>query len=626
MMRTFGAKALILMSVLLSTIALAVAQAPAPAAQTAVTNMEELSAAIDEIRLRTNTPGLAVGVIREGQANWQYYSGLANLQSKTPLSENSQFRFGSISKMFVALSVLKLAEQGKLSLNDKVSKVAPEIEFSNPWEASHPLKIVHLLNHSSGWDSPHFAEQKTLALTPVAIIDVLNAHPHSRKSRWQPGSRIAYNNTGFLAAAYIIEKATGETFESYVASNFFAPLSMTNSGYYFSDTYRESAVTLYVNGQQQQYRHLNNRAAGGLNGTIGDMLKFAQFLISKQTTNILRQEALDLFRKPTGTRSSELGIDFSWGLGNQLFHANGTLLYGHEGSLRGANAMLIYNPVHKFAYVIAANSNSPALSQVHRLLSHYLTKDINVPNVVAERKLNHADKAISGWYKNAAPISAVFSIASTIVPWKLHISDEASFIKPLFGSPPRQLIADATNGFKQNTSGLRVLLPVQDEMLGELVYYGPQTLVKTNIVSAFLPLFILVYWLVMSMSAFLFLCIWLPRYIFKKSISAEAIVFRLWPLVSLGFALIAIISARITTNSPTMHVIAGSITPLSVLIFMASIGFFLSAIWAVWTTYKNSKTQIHGFTKWHTVLFTLANAMLAMLLLVNGLVGLRLWA
>lgn len=591
-----------------------------------INSLEELGIAIDQIRLRTNTQGIGVGVIQAGQPNWLYNSGIANIQSKKPLNDNSQFRFGSISKMFVALSLLKLEEQGKLSLNDKLQVLVPEIEFSNPWEATKPLRVVHLLNHSSGWDSPHFNEQKTLSATPIAIIDALNTHPHSRLSRWQPGSRVAYNNTGFLAAAYLVEKVTGEVFESYITRSFFEPLSMSSSGYYFSDKYRESAVSLYINKQEQPYHHLNNRAAGGLNSTMKDMLSFAQFLVSEKTTNIVSQNVLESFRMPTGTLAAEQGLRFAWGLGNQLFHANGVSLYGHEGSLRGASAMLIYNPEHQFAYVIAGNSNSPAVSQIHRLISHYLTKEITIPKVKAEREVSQEDKALSGWYKNAAPISAPYSILSNIIPWQLNISDIGSTIKPLVGSPPRILITDANNGFKHNTTGLTVLLPMQDREFGDGIFYGPQTLIKTNIVSALLPLLVIVFWVLMAVSSVLFLLIWLPRYLFKKSITCKAITYRSWPLLSLFIAVVTIICLRMITSSSNMYSIAGSVSLLSVLVFVGSLGFLVSAMWSVWMWYKLRKSPMNGFTKWHTTFFTLANVMLATLLLSNGLIGLRLWA
>ncbi|MDA7727050.1 beta-lactamase family protein, partial [Pseudomonadales bacterium] len=418
-----------------------------PRAQSAtpeINDLADLSEAIDKIRLRTATPGIAIGLVQSGKPDWQYYSGVSDLKTRRPFDKNSQFRFGSIAKMIVSLSLLKLAEEGKIDLDAKLTNIAPEIEFSNPWEPTHPIRIVHLLNHSTGWDSPHFTENRPLSTTPITIIDALTAHPHSRVSRWQPGSRVAYNNTAFLAAAYIVEKVTELSYETFVEQTFFSPLNMSHSGYYFSDTYRESAVSLYSNNQLQPYQHLNNRAAGGLNSSIDDMLQLLKLLARESPSSVASPALLKAFRTPSGTKATNEGLTFTWGLGNQLFHANGIPLYGHEGSLRGTNAILVYNPVYAFGYVIVGNSNSPAVSQIHARLSDYLTRNIHQPEVKVMRKLSTADKELAGWYKNAAPISDKFSFIQTIIPWKFNVGETTALIKPMIGAAPRLLIPNET--------------------------------------------------------------------------------------------------------------------------------------------------------------------------------------
>lgn len=597
--------------------------------QTALTpvinNLSELSEAIDKIRIRTDTPGIGVGLIQPDQPDWQYYSGLSDIETRTSLSEDSQFRFASISKMLVSLSLLTLVEEGKLSLQDKLSEIAPELAFSNQWEASHPIRVIHLLNYSAGWDSPHFTEQRSLSTTPVPIIEALEAHPHSRISRWQPGSSVAYNNTSFLAAAYVIEKLTSQSFEAYVEDVFFTPLNMHSTGYYFSDTYRKSAVSLYQNKRALPYRHLNNRASGGLNSTIPDMVKLLTLLAKQQPKDVVSLDLLNTFQSPAGTKAADEGLRFSWGLGNQLFHSNGVLLFGHEGSLRGTNSILIYNPEHAFGYTIVSNKNSPAVEQIHRLLSNYLTKGLDSPKVIAERELNETDIQLSGWYQNAAPISGKFSLFSTIIPWKFSVNGNSASIKPLLGSPPRKLVPNDGNAYKQDTTGRVVLVPSRDESLGQVLYYGPQTLVKKNMTLALLPLIIAAFWVLMAVSGIIFMFIWLPRRLFKKSIPTESISFRSWPIYSLGIAILTLVCIRIITNSPSVYELSGTITLLSSLVFVGTLTFFLCALWSVWVLFENRNLAINRFTKLHTAFFTLAHFMVAILLLTHGLIGLRLW-
>jgi hypothetical protein len=167
---------------------------------------------------------------------------------------------------------------------------------------------------------------------------------------------------------------------------------------------------------------------------------------------------------------------------------------------------------------------------------------------------------------------------------------------------------------------------VQDDEFGEGVYYGPQTLEKTSGVIAMLPLLVIVFWVFMALTSIVFMLIWLPRSIFTKKISVASIRFRLWPLLSLAIAFSLLLCLHLLNSSTDMHEIAASASFLSIFIFAGSIGFFISALWSIWMCYKCRKLALNAFTKWQTALLSAANAALALLLLINGLIGLRLWA
>ncbi|HEY8941380.1 MAG TPA: serine hydrolase, partial [Cellvibrio sp.] len=135
---------------------LAIAQPPEP--DPTPQTLDELKAAIEKIRAETNTPAIGIALVNKDGPYWVAGLGEANTETHAPADENTLFRIGSISKMFAALAILKLQEEGKLSLNDKVRDLVPEIEFENPWEETNPVRIVHLLEHTTGWDDIHLAE------------------------------------------------------------------------------------------------------------------------------------------------------------------------------------------------------------------------------------------------------------------------------------------------------------------------------------------------------------------------------------------------------------------------------------------------------------------------------------
>src|SRR5690606_34796914 len=109
----------------------------------------------------------------------------------------------------------------------------PDVMFHNPWEESHPVRVVHLLEHTTGWDDIHLVEYAHNDPAPVTLKDALDFHPHSRTSRWAPGSRMSYSNVGPAVLAYIVEAITGQTYEDYIQQNFFGPMGMETMTYLY---------------------------------------------------------------------------------------------------------------------------------------------------------------------------------------------------------------------------------------------------------------------------------------------------------------------------------------------------------------------------------------------------------
>ena len=215
--------------------------------------LEELKTAIEKIRQDTNTPAIGIALVNKEGPYWIAGLGEANIETATKADENTLFRIGSVSKMFAALAVLKLQEEGKLNLNDKVRDLAPEVQFENPWEETHPIKVAHLLEHTTGWDDIHLVEYAYSASDTMSTKEGLDYHPDSRKSRWIPGTRYAYCNAGAAVVAYIVEKITGKKYEDYIADTFFKPLDMPSTSYFQTDLYKQKGATLYTDNKAENY-------------------------------------------------------------------------------------------------------------------------------------------------------------------------------------------------------------------------------------------------------------------------------------------------------------------------------------------------------------------------------------
>jgi CubicO group peptidase (beta-lactamase class C family) len=137
--------------------ALVAQKKPEPKPQPAQ-SIPELREQLEKILHDTRTPGLSVAIVQRDGPEWRAGPGKANVAANQPATADTLFRIGSTSKAFVSLSILKLVNEGKLSLQDPVHKLVPEIYFENRWEATDPVRVVDLLEHTTGWDDLHLHE------------------------------------------------------------------------------------------------------------------------------------------------------------------------------------------------------------------------------------------------------------------------------------------------------------------------------------------------------------------------------------------------------------------------------------------------------------------------------------
>jgi len=594
-----------------------------------IDNLQQLGAAIDRIANRTHTPGAAIALVLPGGEIWLHTTGMADLKQKRPVAADTRFRIGSISKMFVSLSIMKLEEEGKLDLDDRLADLAPEIEFDNPWEARYPLRLIHLLNHSSGWDAPHFVELAGYQGEPVDIRTALSIHPHSRRSRWAPGTRTAYNNTGPLMAAYIVEKRSGLRYEDFVRQHFLAPLDMGDSGYFYSDDYRSNAATLYHAGRALPYWHLYNRAVGGMHSSLNDMVKFAQLLLRRGQIGNERLLAVDSVARtehPRQTLAAEAGLQISWGLGNNIFHRNGVVFYGHEGSLPGASAILAYQPELDLAYVAMTNSDGPAMAEIHRLLADYVTRGSSPKQIEPDRELGESDRGLSGFYRVVSPVREISTLLTDLLPWSLTVQKDSAAIRPLTGAPPRKLIAGFGSSFKQDSTGRVVLVKVSDPLVGEVLHYGPMTLKRVGGLGVYGKLLVLALWVLSAIAALLFALVWLPRYLLGSLGKVSQIALRLWPLLAIVSVVVVLIGTRLAAGGPVPYAMAGRISLPSLMVFAGTIAFFACALWSAWVWYRQRGREMNWVVKYHSTLLIVLNLLVGLYLLGYGVIGLRLWA
>ena len=313
-------------------------------------------------------PGCAVGVSRNAQLIYQRGFGLANLETNTPITPATIFQAASIAKQFTAMSVLLLAGEGKLSLDDDIRKFIPELP-----DYGSRITIRHLLTHTSGLRD--FFEMLILARgrfeeNRITEADMLDIVTRQKKLNFKPGEEYLYSNTGYALLEVIVKRASGQSLRDFAASWIFGPLGMANTQ--FRDDY-----TMLVPGRAEGYARRgsgwrsstpNYDVYGSTNlfSNVGDLLKWAANLDNPKIgdTSMVRQMATSAML-PNGEATN-------YGLGLSLWNDRGTRVIEHEGGDPGFRSYLGRYPQYGLAIVVLCNTPSNPVALGHSIASVYL--------------------------------------------------------------------------------------------------------------------------------------------------------------------------------------------------------------------------------------------------------------
>lgn len=604
-----------------------VAQADEQVPQT----LEELKAAIEKIRQDTNTPAIGIALVNKDGPYWIAGLGESNIETHTKADENTLFRIGSVSKMFAALAALKLQEEGKLNLDDKIRDLVPEIQFENPWEETHPIKVAHLLEHTTGWDDIHLAEYAYSAPDTMSTKEGLDYHPDSRKSRWIPGTRYAYCNAGAAVVAYIVEKITGKKYEDYIADTFFKPLDMPSTSYFQTDLYKQKGATLYSNNKAENYWHIIHRAAGSINSSPKDMANFVQFLLARgavQNQQLIPSAAMDRMEVSATTLGSASGLTAGYGLANYTsgykdFHA---VFRGHNGGVFGGLTELSYNNELKTGYVFTINAgNWPAFDKISKTIRAYLLKDhaVTKPQPVT---LPEKFKALNGYY---APINhrqhmtrfmnGIFGVM------KFHTDDNYVYREPLLGGWDAPGVAYAVNNDNliEQWTGLPTIALVNDPIEGRTVQVGADLFKPVSAVSVFSLLGLYFSLGIISLLSLLAIIVWGSRRLAKKIPADASVWIRIWPLLTslvLGASIACLSLVGLFMQA------AASVSILSITVYLLSIAYPLSALASAAMLIKYRNHAITKWLYWYALIYTGLHLLMAAHLAYYGIFAVKLWA
>ena len=168
--------------------------------------LARLFTAIEHERTHYAVPAVGLALVNADETLWAGAWGIADLESKRPAGNETLFRIGSITKAFTSLAILILVEQGRLHLDDEVNKLVPDIPLKNRWDASHPVRLSHFLEHTAGILDLSKAEFDHSDPSPLTLEQGLTFEAEARFTHWPPGMHSSYSNVGASLAAYVLER------------------------------------------------------------------------------------------------------------------------------------------------------------------------------------------------------------------------------------------------------------------------------------------------------------------------------------------------------------------------------------------------------------------------------------
>ena len=306
-------------------------------------------------------PGGAVLIVKDGKVIYQKGFGVADISTHEPISTKTLFNIGSISKTFVAYGILKLAQQGKLLLDDPLYNYFPD--FKNR-AIAEKVKLYHLLTHTSGIpDNRKVDQQKEFYLTAK---DEENFAPLKQTDtlEFEPGTKYKYSNPAFNGLALIIEKLTGQKWQDYISKLIFKTAGMTNSTI-TDGPHPTSAVShAYVLNDKKEFAELDygeeptfaDAGNGGVWSSVEELWKYEQAIqqhLFLDSNWIKKSRALYPFPAWKDQQASGLGL--SWFLTKE----QELDLIGHTGSQGGFISDYLWVPEKNFFYVLLCNIPKP---------------------------------------------------------------------------------------------------------------------------------------------------------------------------------------------------------------------------------------------------------------------------
>ncbi len=594
--------------------------------------IDQLKTTIDSVLKETNIPGSAVAIVSADSIIWTGTFGVANKETREQVTENTHFCIGSCTKSFTGLGFLKLLDKGKIDLNSPISKIVPEIEIDNPWKDIDPVRVVHLLEHTAGFDDSHpnwfYFEGPAIPLRRALEIEA-----HLRKVRWRPGTRFSYSSPGFTLAGYILEKVSGQRYEDYMKQNLLKPIVMKTTTIGSSaECQRLLAVGYNKDARPFPIWYDYDEPAGALNASIKEMALFIRFMLNRGVVGeeqIISDSLFDRIGKPTTTLAAKSGLPSGYSFGIGTKYRGGAKWYGHGGAVPGFLTEYAYNLDQGLGFVVMQNSFDVSFyDDIFSLVWDYMISNIDSlappPSIsISTSQLN----TYCGYYEPRNHRLQIAGFAEILIGGINIICENDTLYSQGFMDTRRPYIPvsnnlfrrskdrNATAVFTENPDG-KMVLATQSSYYERTAKWKP-IVYRTLVFGA----------LITMMTAIVYALFWIPVYLYKRlkrtDNTSKYIRMRLIPLFAVSSLVIGI-TIFIIIQPSILEL--GQKSFANVVFFISTLLFAGFSALSLFTSYKSFFKPVKKLDRIYTVLLSLACFGMTLYLYYWDIIGLRLWA
>ena len=409
--------------------------------------MEALRDVVASLAEELDVPGVAVGVLHDGEEDHAVH-GVTSIDNPLPVDERTLFLCGSTTKTFTATAIMRLVEQGLVSLDAPVRTYLPDFRVDDE-DAAASVTVLQLLNHTAGWDGDFF---KNTGDGDDALARYVEAMAGLRQLT-RPGAVVSYNNASFGVAGRLIEQLTGQPYEAALRALLLEPLGLEDTLFFSRELVTRRAA---IDHQRLQDGGTNvltfgfpraTNAVGGLATTTRDLIAWARFHLD-DGAGVLSHELTRLMREPTvhapGWSSGD-AVGLAW----LLSDVGGLAVAGHGGATTGQLSLFKTVPERRFALVSCTNC-SPIGSAFNERIMRWAWEtllDTPVPDPTTAPRTAGDVAAFCGRYETVANTITVVPSGDGI---SLEVIDRPEVLEELGveleQEPPIQFHFNADDG------------------------------------------------------------------------------------------------------------------------------------------------------------------------------------